>query len=167
MNLRPRLAFTSGLVMIALMAGIGVFQSYGPVLGSDLENGQQIYRFGVTAEGRIVENSHGMRNVGCVMCHGSDGRGGSMHGIPVPNITLSFLTDPEGYENEAGRRRPPYNEETFKAAVVAGIDSGGNTLHPEMPRWTGLTAKDLEDLLGYLKSMGKPKPPVPEGPYFL
>lgn len=167
MNLGPRRILSSGLVMVALMGGGGVLQSSGSVLASNLENGQQIYRFGVTAEGRMVENSHGMRGVGCAMCHGPDGRGGSMHGIPVPNITFSFLTDPEGYESDTGRRRPPYNEETFKAAVVAGIDSGGNTLHPEMPRWPGLTAKDLEDLLDYLKSMGKPKPPAPEEPYFL
>jgi len=70
MNLGPRLALSSGLVMVALMGGGGILQSSGSVLVSSLENGRQIYRFGVTAEGRMVENSHGMKGVGCVMCHG-------------------------------------------------------------------------------------------------
>ena len=134
---------------------------YGSGTISHVDNGKQIYMSGVTSHGRVVENSHGMEGVGCVMCHGQDGHGGSMHGIPVPSITFSFLTDPRGYEHATGRKRPAYtNEETIKAAIVAGIDAGGNQLHPEMPRWTGLTAKDLEDLIGYLKTLGAgSKPP--------
>ena len=161
------LVMSTGLVIAALTAGEGMTQSSGPIFVSHLENGQRIYMDGVTAEGQFVENSHGMRGVGCAMCHGEDGRGGSMHGIPVPNTTFSFLTDPKGYEHETGRRRPAYNEETIKAAIVAGIDSGGNTLHPEMPRWTGLTRKDLEDLIGYLKSLDKTQPRVPKESYGL
>jgi mono/diheme cytochrome c family protein len=87
------------------------------------------------------------------MCHGPDGRGGTIHGIPVPDITFPFLTDLHGNEDN-GRNRPAYNEETIKAAIVAGVDSGGNNLHPEMPRWTGLTARDLDDLIGFLKTLG-------------
>ena len=92
------------------------------------------------------------------MCHGPDGRGGTMHGIPVPNITMRALTDPSGYEHPTGRKRPPYTEESIKAAIVAGLDSGGNSLHPEMPRWTGVTAGDLEDLIGFLKTLGMGPP---------
>ena len=167
MYLWPNLVSSTGLVMAALVGAGGVTQSSGPVLVAHPENGQQIYMFGITGEGRVVQNSHGMQGVGCAMCHGPDGLGGAMHGIPVSNITFSFLTDPKGYEHETGRRRPPYNKETMKAAIVAGIDSGGNTLHPEMPRWTGLTAEDLEDLIEYLKSLNKTQPHVPEAPYVL
>jgi len=123
---------------------------------SHVENGARIFLHGVTAQGRIVQNSHGMEGVGCAMCHGEDGRGGTMHGILAPNITLSALIDPKGLQNPQGRRRPAYNEESVKAAIVAGIDAGGNTLDPEMPRWTGLTRQDLEDLIGYLKTLGQP-----------
>jgi mono/diheme cytochrome c family protein len=97
-----------------------------------------------------------MDGVGCALCHGKDGRGGTMHGMPAPNITYSVLTDPKGYRDPRGRKRPPYNDETLKAAIMAGIDSGGNTLDPEMPRWSGFTPKDLEDLIGYLKMLDRP-----------
>ena len=117
------------------------------------ENGQRIYMSGVTAAGRVIQNSHGMEGVGCAMCHGPDGRGGSMHGITVPNITFSTLTGPRGSRDFNGRSRPAYNAETIKAAIVAGIDAAGNTLHPEMPRWTGLNAQDLEDLIAFLKTL--------------
>lgn len=150
-------------VMLSLVLGTQLaidLPLYGSEKVSHVDNGMKIYTSGVTSHGRVVENSHGMEGVGCVMCHGPDGRGGSMHGIPVPNITFPFLTDPKGYEHPTGRKRPAYtNEETIKAAIVAGIDAGGNQLHPEMPRWTGLTVKDLEDLIGYLKTLGAVRPP--------
>lgn len=161
MNRWHRLTVPTGVLLgtlLVLRAGIGW---PGPIVVSHLENGRQLFMSGVTAEGRIVENSHGMQGVGCVMCHGPDGRGGSMHGIPAPNITFDFLTDPSGYEHATGRKRPAYNEESVKAAIVAGIDAGGNALHPEMPRWTGLTSKDLADLIGYLKSLGRAAPDTP------
>jgi len=123
---------------------------------SHLENGARIFLYGVTAQGRIVQNSHGMEGVGCAMCHGEDGHGGTMHGILAPNITFPALSDSKGLQDPRGRVRPAYNEETVKAAIVAGIDAGGNTLDPEMPRWTGLTRQDLEDLIGYLKTLGGP-----------
>ncbi len=162
-----RLAGSMGPVVVAFIVAGGVTQSYGLGVVSHLQNGERIFLSGVTADGRVVENSHGMRGVGCMMCHGADGRGGSMHGIPAPNITFSFLTDPRGYEHATGRRRPAYNEETIKAAVVAGIDAGGNTLHPEMPRWTGLTIEDLGDLIAYLRSLDGTEQHVPQESYFL
>jgi mono/diheme cytochrome c family protein len=150
-----------GSSLTVLLAVMGMAGSSKSQLVSHLENGRQIYFSGVTADGRVVENSHGMRGMGCVMCHGESGGGGIMHGVPVPDITFSHLTDPRGYEHENGRKRPAYNEESVKAAIVAGIDSGGNTLHPEMPRWTGLTQRDLEALIGYLKTLGKVPPRMP------
>ena len=100
------------------------------------------------------------------MCHGHEGRGGMMHGIPAPDITYAVLTDPNGHEHGfRDRRHPPFNRETIKAAIVAGIDPAGNTLHEEMPRWTGLSPADLDDLIDYLQilSQGKRRPlPGPE-----
>lgn len=134
----------------------GIGQTIGVWPVADLENGWRIFMHGVTAQGRIVQNSHGMEGVGCSLCHGEDGRGGTMHGMFAPNITFSFLANPRGYQDPRGRKRLAYNEESVKAAIVAGIDSKGNGLDPEMPRWTGLTANDLEDLIGYLKRLGQP-----------
>jgi hypothetical protein len=148
------------LIGSALLVGISFSDSFA----THLENGRSIFMSGTTVQGRVIQNSHGMEGVGCAMCHGPDGRGGMMHGIPVPNITFAFLTDPRGYEHATGRKRPAHNEETIKAAIVAGIDSAGNTLHPEMPRWTGLTAGDLNDLLGFLRSLGETPRRVPRAP---
>lgn len=165
---RPgRLALGTGLPLAFILGGVVGMQPSATTLTSHLENGRSIFTTGTTASGRAIENSHGMQGVGCVMCHGPDGRGGEMHGIPVPNITFSFLTDPSGYEHDTGRKRPAYNRESIKAAIVAGIDAGGNTLHPEMPRWTGLTARDLEDLIGYLRTLGQSPPSRPSGSYGL
>lgn len=165
---RPRsLAVRTGVSLAVMLGGFAGAQPSDPTLTSHLDNGRSIFTTGTTAYGRVIENSHGMRGVGCVMCHGPDGRGGEMHGIPAPNITFSFLTDPRGYEHDTGRKRPAYNGETIKAAIVAGIDAGGNTLHPEMPRWTGLTAQDLEDLIGYLRTLGRTPPTLPPDSYGL
>ncbi len=161
------LAARTGLSLAVMLGGVVAAQSAEPRLASHLENGRSIFTTGATAHGRLIENSHGMQGVGCVMCHGPDGGGGEMHGIPVPNITFSFLTDPRGYEHATGRKRPAYNGESIKAAIVAGIDAGGNRLHPEMPRWTGLTAKDLEDLIGYLRTLGQSAPTRPKESYGL
>ena len=86
-----------------------------------------------------------------------------MHGIPAPNITFSNLTDPNGHEHEfSSRRHPAFTRETIKAAVVAGLDPAGNTLHEEMPRWIGLNGADLEDLIDYLQALSKPhRRPLP------
>jgi cytochrome c len=135
-------------------SGTGAAIGFWPV--SPQQNGARIFLYGTTAQGRALSNSHGMEGVGCAMCHGEDGRGGTMHGMFAPNITFSFLTNPSGYQDPRGRRRPPYNEESVKAAIVAGIDAGGNQLDPEMPRWTGLTGTDMDDLIGYLKILGRP-----------
>jgi mono/diheme cytochrome c family protein len=151
------------LLTFGLISGLGLA---GLSAASHTDNGRRIFLHGMTAGGRIVENSHGMEGVGCAMCHGPDGRGGMMHGVPAPDITLSGLMDPQGHEHEAtGRRHPAFNRETIKAAVVAGIDPAGNTLDPEMPRWSGLTAGDLDDLIEYLQSLSKRPPgrrPMPE-----
>src|SRR5881396_996942 len=116
--MRARLAWAMaslGLLVVALV-GAGA-----PASVAHTDNGRRIFLHGTTSAGRIVENSHGMEGVGCAMCHGSDGRGGMMHGVPAPDITLSGLMDPQGHEHEAtGRRHPAFNRETIKAAVVAG-----------------------------------------------
>ncbi len=142
-------------------AGVGT-----PTPASHTDNGRRIFLHGMTSTGRLVENSHGMEGVGCAMCHGEEGRGGMMHGIPAPDITFSSLTDSNGHEHAfSNRRHPAFTRETIKAAVVAGIDPAGNTLHEEMPRWIGLNGADLEDLIDYLQALSKPPrrlPPSPE-----
>ena len=166
-RLRILVALAGGLVCFAGLGYAGGKDSFGlapdPSPVADLKNGSRIFMHGVTIQNRIVQNSHGMEGVGCAMCHGEDGRGGSMHSLFAPDITFSFLSNPMGYQDPRGRKRPAYNEESVKAAIVAGIDAGGSQLDPEMPRWTGLSATDLEDLIGYLKALGRPRHEEPSG----
>lgn len=150
------------VVVLLLFVCLGT--AFIPV--SHTDNGRRIFLHGTTASGQVVQNSHGMEGVGCAMCHGADGRGGVMHGIPAPDITFSALVDAQGHEHELmGRRHPPFNRETIKAAIVAGIDPAGNALHEEMPRWSGLTSADLDDLIDYLQILSqetRPRAPKPE-----
>jgi len=159
-------ARSGSLIAVVLLLGAVATGGGTPAPVSHTDNGRRIFLHGTTSGGRVVENSHGMAGVGCAMCHGPDGRGGMMHGIPSPDITYSALTDSNGHEHEfMNRRHPPFNRETIKAAIVAGIDPAGNPLHEEMPRWTGLSPADLEDLIDYLQvlSQGKRHPmPGPE-----
>src|ERR1051326_4844778 len=97
-----------------------------PSLVSHLENGARIFHDGITAQGRIGQNSHGIEGVGCAMCHGEDGQGGTMHGVLAPNIPFRALSDPKGFKSPNGHPRPAYNKESVKAAIVAGLDAGGN-----------------------------------------
>ncbi len=122
----------------AAVAWLGVAGAVGPIPASHSDNGRRIFLHGTTDAGRLVENSHGMEGVGCAMCHGEDGRGGMMHGVPAPEITFLGLTDPAGHDHD-----------------VTGIDPAGNSLHEEMPRWTGLTGRDLDDLIDYLVFLSK------------
>src|SRR5712692_11254687 len=160
--MRARIAWISAAVVLLGFAAAG---AGGPTLLSHTDNGRRIFLHGTTASGRVLQNSHGMEGVGCAMCHGPDGRGGMMHGVPAPDITYSALTDSKGHEHEfMNRRHPPCNRETIKAAIVAGIDPAGNRLHEEMPRWTGLSLADLEDLIDYLQVRSQDKRGPMPGP---
>jgi len=158
-----RIGWVSAMV---LLLGFGAASAGGPIPVSHTDNGRRIFLHGTTASGLVLQNSHGMEGVGCAMCHGPDGRGGMMHGIPAPDITFATLTDPKGHDHEfSNRRHPAFNRETIKAAVLAGIDPAGNVLHEEMPRWTGLSSADLEDLIDYLQALSqghRRPPPAPE-----
>src|SRR5207244_3230332 len=86
---------------VAFVFTLGAVATGGtPMPVSHTDNGRRIFLHGTTSGGRVVENSHGMAGVWCAMCHGSDGRGGMMHGIPSPDITYSALTDSKGHEHE-------------------------------------------------------------------
>lgn len=89
----------------------------------------------------------------CANCHGADGRGIAEGGVVPSNITWLELTKPYRAATPNGRRRPAYNEQTLRRAIVEGIDSAGNPLHAAMPRYA-MAPEDLSDLITYLKVLG-------------
>jgi len=91
--------------------------------------------------------------VPCANCHGADGRGKPEGGVVPTNVTWIELTKPYRAATPNGRKRPAYNEQTFRRAVVEGIDSAGNRLHAAMPRYA-ISPEDLSDLVAYLKVLG-------------
>src|SRR6266705_7176229 len=114
--MRARLAWAMASVSLF---GVALASAGTPTPLSHTDNGRRIFLYGTTSAGRVVENSHGMEGVGCAMCHGPDGRGGMMHGVPAPEITFLGLTDPAGHDHDVtGRRHPAFTRETIKAAVV-------------------------------------------------
>src|SRR5438309_4571396 len=160
--MRARLAWAMASVSLF---GVALASAGTPTPLSHTDNGRRIFLHGTTSAGRVVENSHGMEGVGCAMCHGPDGRGGMMHGIPAPDITYGALTDPNGHEHAfMARRHSPFNRETIKAATVAGIDPAGKTRHEEVPRRTGLSRAALADLLDCLQVLSRGKRRALPGP---
>lgn len=94
----------------------------------------------------------------CVNCHGAGGSGVAEGGVVPSNIRWLELTKPYRAETPNGRRRPAYNEQTLRRAIIEGIDAGGNPLHPAMPRYA-MSPEQLNDLAAYLKVLGSDEVP--------
>lgn len=124
--------------------------------------GKMIYTTGRNAAGRGVffrllgagEGVLPAKGVVCASCHGRDGRGGREGDIVVPDITYATLARPLPASPLRHRGRAPYTDATLARAITHGIDSSGQQLHALMPRWA-LSSSELEDLLKYLKQLGR------------
>jgi cytochrome c oxidase subunit 2 len=167
-----------GLALLALLLAacgpIGQNSGTGNIsAGRYASNGERIYFTATSANGPIsytggpssgMMGGRGMMGrSACVDCHGPDGRGGErvvyMTVINAPDIRWSTLTESEhgeqgnhGQGEEGEMDHPPYTEETFKRAVIQGLDPGGNALEPAMPRWN-MSDQDLDDLIAFLKTL--------------
>lgn len=93
--------------------------------------------------------------VTCASCHGEDGRG-VRKGGEIPDISYEALSRPSTVTLPSGgqRERAPYNDDLLARAITQGLDSSGQQLNLVMPRWN-LSRSDLQDLLVYLKRLGK------------
>ena len=130
-------------------------------LTPEQQRGQQIYLHGSNAAGRDIVATTGnsadempAAYLACASCHGRDGAGKPEGGITPSNITWEALTRPYGATSASGRSHPAYNEQLLKRAITLGIDAAGNKLHVLMPRYR-LAYQDAEDLIAYLKVLGK------------
>jgi cytochrome c oxidase subunit 2 len=135
----------------------GPFNRFG---GQYQSNGERIYFTATSRSGQpIVPDIQGMHPMmggmmGCVTCHGPDGRGGQvsmmMSSFEAPDIRYATLTG--GEHHEEGKEHPAYTDETIKRAITQGLDPAEEPLDWQMPRWQ-MSDQDLNDLLDYLKTL--------------
>ncbi|MFN7055068.1 hypothetical protein [Hyphomonas sp.] len=90
------------------------------------------------------------RGFPCASCHGRSGSGFAERGAAPTDLSRGALTRPYTVSASAGRQRPPYTLASFRAAIRAGKDPGGNALAEAMPRFD-LPDTDLADLWAFLE----------------
>jgi hypothetical protein len=134
--------------------------------GGYSSNGERIYYTGIGHAGAITVDWNPaagfggmmggrgrMGGMGCVRCHGRDGRGGSIRmmgaAVDVPDIRYDALTHPrrEGTETVSA-----WTEPQIEDAVRKGVEPTGETLDRFMPRWE-MDATDMKDTIAYLKEL--------------
>jgi mono/diheme cytochrome c family protein len=132
-------------------------------------NGERIYHSRTNAEGLLIPFEKGPewlkgRKVGCVACHGPQGKGGILIWPSLktaPDIRYDSLLKEKhshGGKKEAHGR---YSDALIRRAVTQGVNPSGKPFDPVMPRWT-LSNEDLDDLMEYLKQLSKGISPPPE-----
>lgn len=129
------------------------------------ERGRALYLNGRHADGRPLTATTGSTDdagtplppafLACVNCHGFDARGKTEGGITTSDLRWATLAGPYDFTRPDGRRRAPYDEARFLAALTTGRDSSGQPLDPTMPRFA-LSATDAADLVAYLRQIGRP-----------
>jgi cytochrome c oxidase subunit II len=119
-----------------------------------LARGEQIYLFGLDAQGRPLPRSDGMPMMrrGCASCHGPEGRGRTTPMFDAPDITYRNLTDPEGMREPDDERGHTYSDAEIRRAVTEGVGPDGEELSWPMPRWQ-LSNGEFEALIAYLKTL--------------
>jgi mono/diheme cytochrome c family protein len=125
-------------------------------------NGEQIYYTGVSQKNGPIPRIGGPPwvqhvGVGCVACHGVQGRGGVpvMMGTAIPeDIRYTVLTASEHREDGEKKEmdHPPFTDATIKQAITQGVDPANKPVDWTMPRWQ-MADQDLNDVLEYLKTL--------------
>jgi ABC-type branched-subunit amino acid transport system substrate-binding protein len=94
----------------------------------------------------------------CSNCHLAEGSGTTEAGVRSADITFATLAKEFRGTRASGRAHPPYTEDGLKVAILGGHDPAGQPLHEAHPRYQ-MDERDLEDLVAYLKVLGRE--PVP------
>ena len=171
--LRPLLA-TAAAWAVGPVSGMG--QAGPPArvsLADDVVGlGERFYRQGLSARGSavpaIVQGDLRVRSTDmtCVNCHRRSGWGSAEGPVRVPPIVGSVLFAPvtRGHPEMGSPRttgpgtRPAYTDATLLRALREGVDPGGRTLSPSMPRYE-LGDEEGAALATYLRSLSAASAP--------
>ncbi len=124
--------------------------------------GQQIYLTGTSTDGSAITAQFGSgadrvaadgRLFPCLKCHGHDGRGRPEGGQVPSDISRPALSRPYAVGRKGRREHGPYNTDTLIRAIAKGIDSSGNALSVDMPRYR-MSAPIQQALAAYLLTLG-------------
>ena len=146
----------AGLAALALAVLVAL-----PAPAADLTDlqrrGKAIYNRGVSPSGEPIQALVGTAGIPlpassfpCATCHGRDGKGREESGIVPSDIRWSRLSRSYGGTAAKGRRFSAYDDQSLARAITAGVDSAGNPLNEDMPRFR-MAPEDLDALVAYLK----------------
>lgn len=168
--MRHKGLLTASILLLLLgccgLAALGLLGTGVPGTGTDLSpyssEGERIYYTGLNARGLPIPRSmprggrrgYGMMNVmGCVSCHGEDGRGGvvdmMMWEFEAPDIRYSTLTEDR---SEDGTTTPGWSAADIARAIREGVEPDGSRLRSPMQRWQ-MTDEEVGDVIAYLKEL--------------
>jgi cytochrome c oxidase subunit II len=158
-QLRPRIA-RRALLWAILLTGLALIYACGPPNDEQFaSNGERIYFTSTSESGDPIwyENGpfHMRMPLDCADCHGADGTGGRVtimkRTFEAPDITWSRLTEP--HDDHGEEAHPPYDEQSLRRAIAAGMDPAGHEFDELMPRWS-MSESDLDDLVEFLVTLG-------------
>ena len=163
-NIRSWLLFVVVIgSLVILLSGCAVSQGLTP----EEERGHEIYSHGTSPSGQAITVQFGQdgpqlpaSSAPCASCHGRDGRGRSEGGVTAPDLRWLQLSRETPAGSGTVRSRPAYTDRSLTRAFTMGLDSGGTTLNPVMPRYH-FPDSDARELIAYLKTLGvKPEPGI-------
>ncbi len=124
-----------------------------------IEIGKKIYTSGIgEGDQKIIAAVSGRDLPGsmmaCVNCHGNCGKGVTLQGVEIPNISRaeyieSTLKDGVSFDSV----KKDFHKK-IKKVVSMGIKSDGGKIHNLMPRYK-MSIKDMNHLLAYLEVLGE------------
>lgn len=125
-------------------------------MGDDLVSMGPAAMGGGMGSGMMGSRRSVVQSMTCASCHGADGSGGrylAMGSVRTPSIQHDALASPgDGTDDGDHDDHPPYDDESLKGAIAAGVDPAGEPLDGFMPRWS-MSEADLADLVEFLKTL--------------
>ena len=125
-----------------------------------VDSGRRLYRDGMGVDGKpVVATVQGDvpvngAQVACAGCHKRSGLGASEGGSRALVVTAPVLFGPPSAQPaNLLQGRPPYTDQTLKAAIAVGHASDGRELDALMPRYR-LSNADMSALTAYLRVLG-------------